>query len=54
MTREFITPKELCEILGISMSSYYRNRLNETLPLYKIGKTYKHRYSDIEKYLRVS
>jgi len=48
----FYSQKEICEILGITSSTFIKERINEKLPCYQIGRRRKYRIDDLEK-LRV-
>lgn len=49
MRTEYLTRKEVCELLGISESTFSRCRIGDKLTPYKVGKRIKYKRSDIEK-----
>lgn len=48
METEYLTLKQLCEVLGISDQTFYRNKMGEVIPAYKVGKSVKYKKADIE------
>lgn len=46
---EYLTQRELCEVLGIDTRTFSRERIGEKFTPYKIGKRIKYRKSDIER-----
>lgn len=48
-TKEFLTQKEMCSVLGISRSTWNKYRIWEQIPPYKIGGKLKYKKNDIEK-----
>lgn len=51
--KEFLTVTEICVVLGIDRSTFYRCRIAEQLRPYKVGKRVKYKRSDVER-LRIS
>ncbi len=51
--KEFLTVSEMCVVLGIDRSTFYRRRIAEQLRPYKIGKRIKYKRADVER-LRIS
>lgn len=49
MKAEYLTQKEVCEILGISRQTFARERIGERLGAYRIGKKVKYKAADIER-----
>lgn len=47
--REYLTRKELCEVLGIDERTFARERIGEKFTPYKIGKRIKYRKSEIDR-----
>lgn len=48
--RELLTIKEMCEVMGISESTWKRNKIGAKLTPYKVGKKIKYRRSEIERF----
>jgi len=51
ITRKFISPKELRDILGISLPTIYRMVDSRLLPAYKIGNSLRFLKDDVIAYL---
>jgi excisionase family DNA binding protein len=49
--KQFLTPKELKDILGISLPTVYRLIDSRKIPYYKIGNSLRFFRDDIIKYL---
>lgn len=49
MEKEFITRKEVCDVLGISQATFSRCRIGDKLKPYKVGKRVKYRCKDLER-----
>lgn len=47
--KELLTVTEVCQMLGISRSTFARNRIGAMLRPYKVGKRIKYRKSDIDR-----
>lgn len=47
--KEFLTQKEMCDVLGISRATWNKYRIWEQIPPYKVGGKMKYRKADIEK-----
>ena len=50
MEKEFITRKEVCDVLGISQATFTRNRIGDKLKPYKVGKRIKYSRKDRERF----
>lgn len=50
MEKEFITRKEVCDVLGISQATFTRNRIGDKLKPYKVGKRIKYSRKDLERF----
>lgn len=50
--KKFVSPKELKDILGISLPTIYRLIDNRTLPAFKIGGVLRFSRDDIIEYLK--
>jgi excisionase family DNA binding protein len=50
--KKFLSPKELKEILGISLPTVYRLIETRTLPVFKVGKSLRFLRDDVLEYLR--
>lgn len=48
-TKEFLTQKEMCSVLGISRSTWNKYRIWEQIPPYKVGGKLKYKKADIER-----
>jgi len=48
--KEFLTRKEVCEVLGISETTFSRCRIGEKLRPYKVGKRIKYNKKDLERF----
>lgn len=47
--RELLSQKEICEYMGISVSTFARNNIGAKLRPYKVGKRIKYRKSDVDR-----
>jgi putative molybdopterin biosynthesis protein len=53
-TEKYLTPRELTEVLRVSMSTVYRLVEGRHLPFYRFGRKLRFAMSDVEEYLRKS
>lgn len=52
MTKPFLSPKDLKELLGISIPSIYRLIDNRKLPAFKIGKSLRFYKEDVIEFIQ--
>ncbi|MFC2165615.1 helix-turn-helix domain-containing protein [Acidobacteriota bacterium] len=49
---KFLKPKEICEWIGIEMTTLYSWTSNDLIPHYKIGKNLRFNVSKVERWLK--
>jgi excisionase family DNA binding protein len=52
MSERFLDHKETADLLGVCSKTIYRWIKNNEFPAYKVGKRWKFKVSDVEKWLK--